>query len=1357
MRVVTRTATLILSALLALSSCNPEIRNAKALAGRIMGDKASGIVFEQISSDKDSYEIESVGGKVHIRGNNANSMAVGLNRYLQEYCLSNVSWYDYNPVELPQTLPAVEGKVSADANVDYRFFLNYCTYGYTMPWWGWKEWERFIDWMALNGVNMPLAITGQEAVWQKVYRNHGMSDEQIRKFFTGPAHLPWQRMCNLDYWQGPLPQGWIDAQAKLQKKILKRERALNMTPVLPAFAGHIPAELAEGKTEKVDTFRVSYWGGFANEYRCTFLSPMDPLYSDIQREFMEEQTRLYGTDHIYGVDPFNEVDAPFWDPETLAKISSGIYKSMTDVDPDAIWLQMGWLFYADEGHWTDENIKAYLTAVPRGKMIILDYYCDHTQVWERTESFYGQDFIWCYLGNFGGMTGIEGDFHQNSDWLAQTAAQAGPGFVGIGSTLEGFGVNEPVYEHVLSKAWNTGISDEEYIDNIADRHLGRKDDDFRRFWHIIADRISVTHSKTASASVVNAHPSLEHRWHWTTEIKRGYDIAELEKALELLEGVEGASNYLAYDKTNVRRQVIANRAEAIRDAFTAAYRASDRAGMLKHRQAFLDLCDELTAVLRTRREFSLDDWIESAKSWAVSPEEEAYYEMNARSLISVWGDSFHLCDYANRDWDGLVDTYYKVRWERFFDAVIAAFDAGEPFVNSKSTGYVGTSSSGSAEGVGGRALEYDHDIWNFECQWAHVLPSVTSPDGKLKLVVSTVDGQLHYSVERGSEILVKASPMGFELSDGRILGSDTEILSTETSSESSSWETVWGEDRIIEDNHNTLLVHCTDMDVEFRVFNDGLGFRYIFPDSLGDFTIKEETTEFRFARGDHKIWWMPRSEPYYEAYGSHTAFSEIDCAYTPVTITGADGLFYSIHEAALLDFAKMNLLSEDNFTLKASLTKAADGSAVKVSATRHSPWRTLLITEKAGELIESRVMLNLNEPCKLEDTSWIKPGKYIGIWWILHKYQYTWYYDPLNPEGHGATTERTKRYIDFAAANNIQGVLVEGWNLGWNGDWMKNSDKFSFTEAYPDYDFDAIMEYARSKGVQMIIHNETGANTVNYFNQIPQAYAKYRDAGMHYIKTGNVNLLMDGIEEHDSQYGVNRLHEIVEKAALYQICVDEHEPCIPTGVCRTWPNLMTGEAIRGQEHDAWEQDGGNKPEHQTVAPFLRGLAGPMDYTFGTFDFSNPVSPFSRVRTTIAKQLAQYVVIYSPLQMASDDPYAYEGVKAFDFIRDVPTDWEKTKVLDAVIGDYIVTARQERNGSDWYLGAITDENSRTLEVPLSFLGKGTWTAQIYADGSDADFETNPISVEYSEKKVKATDVLTLRLATSGGCAIRFKKI
>ena len=688
-------------------------RTAEALAHRIMGSKASAVAFEQTDAQTDSYELVQKGKKVLIRGNNANSMAVGLNRYLQQYCLANVSWYDYNPVELPDRMPQVPEKVSANVEIPIRFFLNYCTFGYTMTWWKWKQWERFIDWMALNGINMPLAITGQEAVWQKVWRKYGMTDEQIRSFFTGPAHLPWQRMINIDRWQGPLPQSWIDGQAKLQKRILQRERELNMTPVLPAFAGHIPAEL-EQTNPGIRTSRVNRWCNFNEKYRCTYLNPSDPIFARIQKDYLEEQNRMYGTNHIYGVDLFNEVSPPSWEPDSLAKISAGVYQSLANVDPEAIWLQMGWLFISNQRAWTPERIKAFLTAVPKDKLIMLDYESDYIEIWRRTEHFYGQKFIWCYLGNFGGMTEIEGDYHLNANRIAAAKAEGGAEFVGIGSTLEGFGVNEPVYEAVLAQAWNTGIGFDEYIDNIADRHLGRVDSTYRAFWHKMVEKVCTTHTSTGASGIINAHPNLEGEWNWTTELRKGYDIANLDEALALLEQVEGTSSYLKFDLANTRRQSICNRALAVRKRFADAYKAGDRAGMVEASEEFLGMCDKLVEVLKTRPEFSLDNWIRDARAWGKNKAEKDYFEMNARTIITVWGDTYHLSDYANRDWDGLVETFYKVRWRMFFDAVLAAYDAGEPFVNLKGSRIPKDRTKEECE----RALKFDAEIWDFETKWA---------------------------------------------------------------------------------------------------------------------------------------------------------------------------------------------------------------------------------------------------------------------------------------------------------------------------------------------------------------------------------------------------------------------------------------------------------------------------------------------------------------------------------------------------------------------------------------------------------------------------------------------------------------
>ena len=639
--------------------------------------------------------------------------------------------------------------------------------------------------------------------------------------------------------------------------------------------------------------------------------------------------------------------------------------------------------------------------------------------------------------------------------------------------------------------------------------------------------------------------------------------------------------------------------------------------------------------------------------------------------------------------------------------------------------------------------------------------SVSSPDGNINFTVKTQEGKAVYTVKDGNQTFISNSALGFIFKGEEAELGAVEICRISTDSKDETWEQVWGEERFVRNNYNEMTVRMKEtaepgriIDLTVRVFDDGFGFRYSFPDqeALKEFAIAEELTEFRFSK-DYMSWWLDQSVPYYEDYGHNTPISQIDTAHTPFTIEAGEGRYFAIHEANLTDYAKMNLVNTEDYCLRAWLTPWSDGTKVYASTPFQTPWRTMIIADDINELAMSRIMLNLNEPNRIEDTSWIRPGKYIGIWWTLHKDYYTWYYGPR----HGATTEHTMRYIDFAAENGMSAVLVEGWNIGWDGNWMKNSTGFDFTKAYPDYDFDKVMKYAASKGVQMVIHNEYAANTDHYLSQIDEAYKLYSSYDMHYVKTGNVNVLMDGKEAHDGQYGVNRRRKIVETAAKYRICIDEHEPAMPTGIHRTWPNLMTYEGVRGQEHDAWEPDGGNRPDHMTVCPFIRGLAGPMDYTFGTFDFSNPNYPFCRVRTTLAKQLAQYVVIYSPLQMASDDPKAYEGVKAFDFIKDVPCDWHESRVIDAVIGDYTITARRDRNSEDWYLGAITDENARELNVALSFLEPGTeYIAQIYSDGPDADYESNPESYSYSEMTVDQNDTLHMKLATSGGCAVRFVK-
>ncbi len=453
----------------------------------------------------DRFVFETAGNNLIVRENNANSMAVGLNHYLRYYCKTNISWYANNPVQLPKTLPAVPTKISRNARCENRFFLNYCTFGYTMPWWQWRDWERLIDWMALNGVTMPLAITGQEAVWYRVWQKFGLSDEQIRSYFTGPAHLPWHRMANFDYWGGPLPSGWLDHQVALQQKIVARERELNMTPVLPAFAGHVPSAI-HTKYPEAKISRLGYWGGFADKYRCNFLDPLDPLFPMIQKAFLEEQTRLFGTDHIYGTDPFNEVTPPSWEPDYLAKVGKTIYDSMAAVDPEAKWLQMTWVFYFDRKHWTNERIQAMLRAVPQDHMILLDYYCENQEVWKMTEKFFGQPYLWCYLGNFGGNTMLVGNLAEVERRIENTFVNGGDKMWGLGSTLEAFDTNPVMYDFLFEKAWSTGPTD--IAKWIADYGASRDGDTpaVREAWKALLEKVYVAPAQLGQGTLTNARP-----------------------------------------------------------------------------------------------------------------------------------------------------------------------------------------------------------------------------------------------------------------------------------------------------------------------------------------------------------------------------------------------------------------------------------------------------------------------------------------------------------------------------------------------------------------------------------------------------------------------------------------------------------------------------------------------------------------------------------------------------------------------------------------------------------------------------------------------------------------------------------
>ncbi len=656
---------------------------------------------------------------------------------------------------------------------------------------------------------------------------------------------------------------------------------------------------------------------------------------------------------------------------------------------------------------------------------------------------------------------------------------------------------------------------------------------------------------------------------------------------------------------------------------------------------------------------------------------------------------------------------------------------------------------------------------------------IASPDGRILFQLALdPEGRPFYEVSYDGRAVIEPSRLGFLLEDAPPLNAGLEIAAARTADGEERWVQPWGERREIRAAYRELAVVLQEKekpkrrwDITARVFDDGLGFRFTWPEQKGlqDFVILDEETEFALP-GDPAAWWIPayagnRYEYLYERtrLSALAAMPVVRAVHTPLTLELEGGPTISIHEAALTDYASMTLKVNEGSILTCDLVTWSDGTKVKARAPFQSPWRTIQIAEKPGGLVESNLILCLNEPSRIEDTSWIEPMKYAGIWWSLHIGKETWKTGPI----HGATTENTKRYIDFAAENGFGGVLVEGWNTGWDEGWLEEG-VFDFTTPTPDYDLEELARYAREKGVTLIGHLETGGDVRGFEERMEAAFEQCRRLGIRAVKTGYVNH-GQGIRRYDDagneiarewqhgQFMVRHFRKALELAAEYRIMVNVHEPIKDTGIRRTWPNMMSREGARGQEYNAWSA--GNPPDHTTILPFTRLLCAPMDFTPGIMDVSiEPYKPENRVHTTVAKQLALYVVIYSPLQMVTDLHENYEGNPAFGFIQNVPVDWEETRVLNGEIGDYITVARRERGGNEWYLGSITDEDPRTLLVPLDFLEEGAdYIASIYADGPGADYRGNPKSMHIGRQKVNAETVMKIQLAAGGGQAIRFRPV
>ena len=680
---------------------------------------------------------------------------------------------------------------------------------------------------------------------------------------------------------------------------------------------------------------------------------------------------------------------------------------------------------------------------------------------------------------------------------------------------------------------------------------------------------------------------------------------------------------------------------------------------------------------------------------------------------------------------------------------------------------------------------------------------ISSPDKNLKLKFSvTGNGVPTYELNYKNKAVIKNSKLGIETKDVPSFLEGFTVTKVENNTFDETWTPVWGEQKSIRNNYNELLVTLSQKSVKdrlirirFRVFNDGLGFRYEFPEQkeLSYFIIKEERTQFALA-GDHKTFWLPgdfdtqeystvtsnlseirgKMKDAVTPNASQQTFSDTGVQ-TPLMMKSNDGLYINIHEAALVDYSAMSLeLDDKNFILNSFLTPDAIGDKGYLQAPTQSPWRTVVVSDKATEILASKMILNLNEPTKYKDVSWIKPVKYVGVWWEMITGKSSWAYNDLTsvklgetdysktkPNGkHAANTAHVKEYIDFASQHGFDAVLVEGWNEGWE-DWFGKSKDyvFDFVTPYPDFDVKELHKYAASKNVKMMMHHETSGSIRNYERHMDKAYQFMVDNGYTSVKSGYVGDIIPRGEYHYGQWANNHYLYAVTKAADYKIMVNAHEAVRPTGLSRTYPNLIGNEAARGTEYESF---GGNNADHTTILPFTRLMGGPMDYTPGIFQTKvNVYNPDNNsfIHTTLAKQLALYVTMYSPLQMAADLPETYnKHLDAFQFIKDVAIDWDETYILEAEPGDYITIARKAKGKNEWFVGGITDENKRVGNVNFDFLPKGkTYEAIIYADGQDADYINNPQSYEIKKMKVTSKTKLKQPMATSGGFAISIKEI
>ncbi len=677
-----------------------DIKNSKAFIERIIPGRSGSFLIEAIQQEKgkDVFEVDGVGNKIILRGNNGLSIASALNCYLKNYCLCDMGW-NGNNLKLPYRLPSVKSRVRKVTPYRYRYYLNYCTFNYSMSWWDWDRWEKEIDWMALNGINFPLAITGEEAIWQNVYKSLGFSDKQLNDYFTGPAYFAWSWMGNIDAWGGPLPQHWIDTHLNLQKKILERERSFGMKPVLSAFTGHVPPSFA-AKFPGAKLKKTNWGAGFPDVF---LLDPEDPMFESIGQKYIEEQTRQFGTDHFYSADTFNENVPPTNDSSYLSGMSKKVLRSMAVADPKAVWVMQGWMFHYNNKFWQPRQIKALLNAVPDDHLIVLDLYSEEHPVWNHADAYDGKPWIWNMLQNFGGNVSLFGRMrHIATDPAIALHDPESKNMAGIGLTPEGIEQNPAVFELMLENTWtDEPIDAETWVRQYARRRYRKQSTELVQAWHILLNTVySGGLTEGGPESIIVARPTLEKQIDRVLT-RLDYDPRQLVqawslfiKASETLQQNEG----FAYDLVDLTRQVLANYASPLHQRVVNAYRQKNKGELNRYSQEFTQLMVDMDSLLNTRGDFLLGKWIADARSNGLTEQEKNLYEWNARDLITLWGDKESgLREYSNRQWAGLIKDFYKPRWDLFFSYLDRSLATGQVL----------------------NTAAFDADVKNLEWQWVN--------------------------------------------------------------------------------------------------------------------------------------------------------------------------------------------------------------------------------------------------------------------------------------------------------------------------------------------------------------------------------------------------------------------------------------------------------------------------------------------------------------------------------------------------------------------------------------------------------------------------------------------------------------